>query len=178
VDLFTRADLQSLLVEMNAPCVSLYMPAHRGGAEQDPVQFRQLLRRTEDCLKREGLVPLVEHHFEEGQRKALGLYRQLVGTGRTSADLREIVPTAYRGEIETFFASPGRPRWGRFDPEIGMVQEHDSEGPGSEDLLNVAAVHTLLHGHKVFAPSPAEMPRGVPAAAIFCLPLAKHGKRP
>jgi hypothetical protein len=34
MDLFTRDDLKTLRAEHPSPCVSLFMPAHRGGAEE------------------------------------------------------------------------------------------------------------------------------------------------
>jgi hypothetical protein len=45
-------------------------------------------------------------------------------------------------------------------------------------LLNLAAVHNLLHGRTVYAVDPEQVPDDAPLAAIFCLPLAKRGKRP
>jgi hypothetical protein len=41
MDLFTRDDLQTLLAEHPSPCVSLFMPAHCGGAEADPIRWRK-----------------------------------------------------------------------------------------------------------------------------------------
>jgi hypothetical protein len=55
MDLFTRADLRALLAEHERPCVSLYMPAHRGGAEEDPIRFRKLLGQAEERLVKHGL---------------------------------------------------------------------------------------------------------------------------
>jgi hypothetical protein len=39
MDWLTRSELRTLLAEHDGPCVSIYMPAHRGGAEQDPIRF-------------------------------------------------------------------------------------------------------------------------------------------
>jgi hypothetical protein len=55
MDLFTRADLGTLLAEHQRPCVSLFMPAHRGGAEEDPIRFRKLLAQAEERLRAHGL---------------------------------------------------------------------------------------------------------------------------
>jgi hypothetical protein len=54
MDLFTRDDLAALLGERPGPCLSLFMPAHRGGSEQDPIRFRNLLTRAEDRLVEAG----------------------------------------------------------------------------------------------------------------------------
>jgi hypothetical protein len=50
MDLFNRADLRALLAEHKRPCVSVFMPAHRGGAEEDPIRFRKLLGQAEERL--------------------------------------------------------------------------------------------------------------------------------
>jgi hypothetical protein len=55
MDLFTRQDLKVLLTETTPPCVSLFMPAHRGGAEEDPIRFRNLLQMAEEQLLGHGL---------------------------------------------------------------------------------------------------------------------------
>ena len=55
MDLFTRADLSTLLAEHGRPYVSLFMPSHRGGDEQDPIRFRRLLARAEERLVVHGL---------------------------------------------------------------------------------------------------------------------------
>jgi hypothetical protein len=55
MDIFTRADLRDLLAEHERPCVSLFMPAHRGGAEEDPIRFRKLLGQAEERLIQHGL---------------------------------------------------------------------------------------------------------------------------
>lgn len=55
MDLFTRADLNVLLEQRERPCVSLFMPSHRGGAEEDPIRFRNLLGKAEEQLIAHGL---------------------------------------------------------------------------------------------------------------------------
>src|SRR5271157_4819514 len=54
MDLFTRDDLKTLLAEHPSPCISLFMPAHRGGAEEDPIRWRKHLAEAEEHLARAG----------------------------------------------------------------------------------------------------------------------------
>jgi hypothetical protein len=120
---------------------------------------------------------LVRPEFEAAEKQAAAQFRLLAGTGRTTSELSRALPAAYRGEVETLFITLGTQRWGRFDVASGQVTEHDQWQPGDEDLLNTAAIHTLLHGKTVYAVAPEQVPDGGPLAATFCLPLAKHGKR-
>ena len=121
---------------------------------------------------------LVKPQFEKSREQAVAQYRQLAGTGRTACEVADVVPAACGGQIETLFVARDSRCWGKFDPVTGQLETHDQECPGDEDLLNLAAAHTLLHGRTVYALEPREMPDGALSAAVFCLPLAKRGKRP
>lgn len=50
-------DLRQLRQEATSPCISLFMPTHRGGAEvqQDPIRLRNLLRQAEEQLEERGV---------------------------------------------------------------------------------------------------------------------------
>lgn len=50
--LLSREELQTLYTEASPPCVSIYFPTHRAGAEiqQDPIRLKNLLREAEDRL--------------------------------------------------------------------------------------------------------------------------------
>ena len=120
--------------------------------------------------------PLVAPHFRERQERALAMYRQFDGTGRTAHDPAAVVGAAIRGELETLFLVKGREVWGRFDPTDGWVEAHDKAKAGDEDLANIAAVYALRHGRTVYTAEPAEALDGSPLAGTFFVPLAKHGK--
>ncbi|MFO0969930.1 MAG: hypothetical protein U0793_30625 [Gemmataceae bacterium] len=55
MDLVTRTDMKELLQAHEAPCVSIFMPTHRGGAEQDPILFRKDLAQARETLVAGGL---------------------------------------------------------------------------------------------------------------------------
>jgi hypothetical protein len=122
--------------------------------------------------------PLVKPLFEEAQQRAAAQYRQLAGTEHASGDLEAVVAAAYEGRVETLFVALGRQVWGVFDPTLGRVEQHKEASFGDVDLLDLAAAHTLMHGRTVYAVEPEQVPSKTDVAAIFCLPLPKHGKRP
>jgi hypothetical protein len=122
--------------------------------------------------------PLVQPLFEAEQQRAAAQYRQLAGTEHTSGELEAVVGAAYEGRVETLFVALGHHVWGIFDPTIGQVEQHKEASYGDVDLLDLAAAHTLLHGRTVYAVEPEQVPSNTDVAAIFCLPLPKHGKRP
>jgi hypothetical protein len=176
--------LHPLLSEERAPlvvaAVDYLFPIYRN-ANTYPHLLEVGIEGNPDRLSSKELHDLawavVQPHFQEAQRKAAALYEQLAGTGRTASDLKQVVPAAYQGEVETLFVALGRQRWGRFNADTGRVEEHERAESGDEDLLNLAAIYTLGHGKTVYPVEPGQIPEGSLVAAVFHLPLPKHGKR-
>jgi Bacterial archaeo-eukaryotic release factor family 7 len=110
---------------------------------------------------------IVQPFFQQKEREAAAYYRQVVGTARASHNLSQVAPAAYQGRVEVLFVPLGVQRWGTFAPEVNAIHEYDDPQPGSEDMLDFAASHTLLHGGTVYAVDPQYMPNGSSIAAVF-----------
>lgn len=114
--------------------------------------------------------PLVQPFFQKAQEDAIAKYNQLSGSNRVSSDVKEVVPAAYAGRVESLFVAIGFQQWGIFDPNTNTVDLHTNMAPGDEDLLDLAAVQTLLHGGSVYTVTQEKIP-GDPKhrslAAIF-----------
>ncbi|MDY6876506.1 MAG: hypothetical protein SWK90_09955 [Chloroflexota bacterium] len=112
---------------------------------------------------------IVHPLFLAAQKEAAVQYRQLAGagSGQASSDLKEVVPAAYHGRVETLFVAIGVQRWGTFDPNTNVVQLHSEAKPGDEDSLDFAAIQTLLNGGTVYAVKGEEVPGGSTLAAVF-----------
>jgi hypothetical protein len=111
--------------------------------------------------------PLIQPHVEQQSRATKERYSQFAGTGKTSDDIRQIVPAAVQGQIDALMIDPRRHQWGYFDPQTNTVEVHESAGPGDDDLGDYAAVHTLLRRGTVLTLSAGELPTAEPVAAIF-----------
>jgi len=105
---------------------------------------------------------IVEPLFTDEREDAAAKYEQLAGAGseKASASLEQVVPAAYFGRVDTLFVAVGTQAWGTFDPRMGVVRLHQEAEPGDEDLLDFAAVHTLLNDGTVYAVEPDEVPGG------------------
>lgn len=57
IDVLHREDVQALLEFRSSFAVSIYMPTHRAGREirQDPIRLKNLLRKAEEILQKEGM---------------------------------------------------------------------------------------------------------------------------
>ncbi|MFW5641036.1 MAG: hypothetical protein ACOC0H_07780, partial [Thermodesulfobacteriota bacterium] len=113
----------------------------------------------------------VEPHFKKDQEAAAQRYADSAHTDSASQDLRTIIPAAYFSRIDLLFVTTQVRQWGKYDPEADTLDLHDREEPGDQDMLDFAAVYTLLNGGTVYAVPPKEMPaEGAHAAALFRFP--------
>jgi hypothetical protein len=120
-----------------------------------------------DDQLREEAWRLVQPGFARARREAEDLFRQLHGTGRASADPTEVVVAAHDGRVASLFVAQGAHLWGRFDPETREVSVEDESSAGSDDLLDLAAVETLVNGGTVYPVEAEEMPAEAVIAAAY-----------
>jgi Bacterial archaeo-eukaryotic release factor family 7 len=133
--------------------------------------LQQGIAGNPDKLKAETLRgkawPIVEPVVLQAQQEAAALYRDLASTERTSRNISEIVPAAYYGRVASLFVARDQEQRGTFDPATGTLQVHEQAEPGDEDLLDLAATQTLLHGGSAYAVEQTDMPDEAPLAAVF-----------
>jgi hypothetical protein len=111
--------------------------------------------------------PLVEPFFMQAQEKATAQYGQLAGTGQATANVKEAVLAAHHGRVDVLFVAVGVQVWGSVDPSTETVKVHQDPEPGDQDLLDLAAIQTILNGGTVYASEPEQVPDGAPLAAVF-----------
>lgn len=110
---------------------------------------------------------VVEPIVRSAQEEAAAGYERLLGTGKASSALKEVVPAAHHGRVAGVFVSLGEHAWGTFDPETDAVEEHEERRAGDQDLLDLVAVHTLLNGGVVHTVERSEIPGDGRLAAVF-----------
>jgi hypothetical protein len=111
--------------------------------------------------------PLVEPHLGQTRREAATRYARLTPSGMASSHIAEIVAAAREGRVEALFVAREAAVWGVHDVDTGAVEVHEERMPGDDDLLELAAVETLLHHGTVYSVSVGQMPTGGSAAAIL-----------
>ncbi|MBE9214979.1 hypothetical protein IQ247_20285 [Plectonema cf. radiosum LEGE 06105] len=114
-------------------------------------------------------LPIVENYWNNSHKKVIDLYNELLGSnsGNASNDLEEIVTAAYYQKIDTLLVAQKQHKWGLFDPGSQKVYLHSEEETGDEDLLDLAAAHTLINGGMVYVLEAEQVPSNEPVAAIF-----------
>ena len=150
--------------------VSYLFPLYREANSYQPL-LQETIEGNPDRMSSEELharaLEVTRPHFTKGKEEAAHKLRGLLGTGLASVDIREIVPAACHGRINTLFAVRGVQQWGLFDRTSGQLQVFEKEQNGCEDLLELAAVHTLANKGTLYFVEKNDMPVDAPAAALF-----------
>ncbi len=148
-----------------------YMRAFFREATAYPALVEEGVSGNPDLLSKEQLHSqawrIVAPYFDKAQQRALGKYKQLAGSSRVSEDVEAVVNAAQAGHVDTLFVAGDQHVWGRYDPQANLLYLHKSKEPGDQDLLDLAALHTLLHDGTVYALKSQEMPTKAALAAAM-----------
>ena len=134
-----------------------------GGIETDP-------EALDDAELHARARKLAEPILQTQCRQDLDRFTRLHGAGdpRAVTVPDDVMRMARDGRIEALLLARGQALWGRFDEARDVVEAHATRAAGDEDLLDRAAVRTLLHGGRIaFVAPDALPPTGVLMAAIL-----------
>lgn len=170
--------LQGLLKGERIPLVLAgveYLLALYRKANTYPHLVDQAVTGNPEELRAEALYQrawaIAKPYFIQAQQDAAAQYKRYSHTEGmahfASNDLNEVVPAAYAGRVACLFVAQTPQQWGVFDPDTLMVFVHQQKQPDDEDLLDDAALHTLLNGGTVYVVELEHVPDGKPLAAVF-----------
>lgn len=114
--------------------------------------------------------PIIEFHFQEKRQLDIDTFRQYWGekSHLAATDLKTIVSGAVHGRIQTLFVSQTPDDfWGKYLESRQDVEIHANKLPNDEDLLDKAAINTMLRKGTVYVMKQHEMPVSGPIAAIL-----------
>jgi hypothetical protein len=151
-------------------CVEYLAPIFKGVSRYRPI-LDTIVSGNPDGLQNEELHekawPIAEAHFRQAHARSAAQYLEGIAKARAGNRLQDVLPAAYQGRVASLFVPLRTRRWGRFDAERLAVEEHQEERPGDDELLDLAATQTLLHGGAVYGVEPDEMPDGQLVAAVY-----------
>lgn len=110
---------------------------------------------------------IVQPYALQKQHEAAERYHNLHNSERVSNDIRHILPAAIQGRMDTLFVGTGIHYWGTYDPATFDVTLHKDYEKGDKDLLNEAALFTLLNKGTVYAVQGTAIPDDLPVAAVL-----------
>lgn len=111
-------------------------------------------------------IEALEREYHRKLDDALATYDHKVGAGATNR-LRDIVTAVREGRVLTLFVSDTLGQPGSFNESTYAVKGRESGSTEDEDLVNDAAIQTILRAGQVFVVPNAKMPHGAPLAATY-----------
>lgn len=139
----TKDELKSLIQAGSDLCVSLYLKTARAGKAtlEGPIRFRGLLRAAWEK---------VEPRFRQCRQLSAAAAEAGLAMGRATDQLDKAVAAACQGRADKCFVLMNEQRWGTFHSETATIERLDRRDRHGCDLLDYAAVQTLLHGGETF----------------------------
>jgi hypothetical protein len=162
--------LKDRQIPMIVASVEYLAPIFKGVSRYRPI-LETIVPGNPDGLRSEELHekawPIAEAHFRQAHAMSAAQYLEGLAKARAGNRLQDILPAAYQGRVASLFVPLRTRRWGRFDAERLVVEEHQEAGPGDDELLDLAATQTLLHGGAVYGVEPDEVPDRQLLAAVY-----------
>lgn len=113
-------------------------------------------------------VALLENHFDEGRSSRLEKFRELAGTAQTAKSIEYILPEAETGKVRHLILKYPSMHFGNLNRQQRMLRTMDKNVTGSNELLNEAAIATMLNGGTVDLVPEASFPvKDSNAVAVF-----------
>ncbi len=112
-------------------------------------------------------IEALERSIQRKADEVLAEYDHKVGGGASNR-IKDVVKAAHDGRVLTLLVSDTLQQAGSFNETTQAVKGHSNgSAEEEEDLINDAAVQTILHGGNVLSLPNKKMPNGAAAAAIF-----------
>ena len=110
---------------------------------------------------------IAQPYFDLAKVSTISHYEELQGSEKTANTIEKVLPAAYFQRVETLFVPIDKTVWGVFNPDGNSIQIHAQQETGDEDLLDLAALHTLTNGGTVYAVEQGDVPEHKAIAAIL-----------
>ncbi len=101
---------------------------------------------------------LMEKFFNRDRKNKKASFEQALSDQKASWKEDVIIPEAINQRVETLFVKNGAHLWGIYDKENNRILKRDNESLQSSCLINMAAMHTIINGGRVYLTEPDEMP--------------------
>ena len=156
-------------------------PVVMAGVDYETALFRRVNTYpflVEDCVhgSADGLkggelhkraLEAMQSHWQGPLKAALTRYEQSAGSERGSSSIKEVVAASFDGRVLDLVIAETAQYLGNFDEATHVVKGHKQPEDSDEDLLNTAALQTLMHGGQVYVVPASQVPNGAPAIAVF-----------
>lgn len=155
-----------LVLAGTEPAISIYRETNHY-----PALCAEVLAGNSDRTSAEDLRAaawaIVAPRLETARREAIDRFHAALGSGLATNDLGAVLAATLDGRVRTLFVARDENRFGRFDAARREVVFADAAEPSARDLLDEAAVRTLLQDGAVHAVPASDVPGTGLVAAVF-----------
>lgn len=109
-------------------------------------------------LLHEKAMDILHDKFEEEKREKMERFEYELSQVKASYDEGEVIPAAINGRVDTLFIRNRSSLWGTFKKETNTIEIDGESTIYNADLLNIAAIDTLLQNGSVYLLDKEEMP--------------------
>ena len=112
-------------------------------------------------------VELVQPLLDREVESKVATLWQALPASRATADPARIITAAAHNRVETLLINTSNEYWGLFDLETQKYEQHERRTPGSQEMINLAALHTLRHEGTIMVLEPGILAEEIKTAALF-----------
>lgn len=164
---FLNSDARPII----AACVDYEWAIFRQGTASLPTLLEEHVSGSPDGLKGGELhsraLEVLAHRREQHIDQILQQYDKAYGGGQASNSIRDIVRAAHQGRVLHLLMAEGAELPGQFDEATYSVKPGSGRGDGGQDLVNVAALFTLLNRGEVHVVPADKLPNSAPMIAVY-----------
>ncbi|MGB3617618.1 MAG: hypothetical protein WBA12_05820 [Catalinimonas sp.] len=95
-------------------------------------------------------LEVMQDFFRRARHEKRDKVQQFYGTDQASEDPYDVVRSALMGKVDTLFVANNKEIWGKVDLETFETSPAEGPAPATRELLNYAAVQTLMKSGEVF----------------------------
>ncbi|MFO8010758.1 MAG: hypothetical protein R6U89_08090 [Dehalococcoidia bacterium] len=157
---------EPLILAGAEPTIGLYRKVNSYGNLIEEIISGNPDDMSNDYL-REQAWTIIEPYFAETRARIAEKFQDLRASDLASSKLREVLPAAWQGRVDTIFAATDARQWGTFDGAANRLRFHQEREPGDEDLINLAILYTFVNSGTVYVVEQSEVPGASGVAAIY-----------
>ncbi|MDZ7741124.1 MAG: hypothetical protein U5Q03_05075 [Bacteroidota bacterium] len=113
---------------------------------------------TDAPLLYEKAMQILHTYFNSNKQEKIESYERELSRKKAAFKEEEVIQAAINGRVDTLFVRNRSSLWGNFEKESNSIRREDKSSLHAVDLLNLAAVETLLKGGEVYLLEEQEMP--------------------
>ena len=119
-------------------------------------------------------LQLLDQRSQEPGQVGLVDFDKRVGVGRASIHVHEIVVAAYEGRVSNLYFQSDAVYMGTYDPVRQRVKRTEDPIDSPVDLIDAAAIQTIMQGGDAGILPASAMPNGVTLCALFRYTVAQN----